>query len=176
MFDLPLDDSPLDDLPLDDLSPDHGCQPTAILFENADWCVAADGLEHRETGYFIARDMVSQRRGELWEWPMHLAEKSWCTLRSFREAFLAAVSAFGVEMDSGLSQSFAIAFGVVAGAGTRRGDAGFVPLGDLVRPKPASSGVARKRTPAGEARSATRRAGSLADPRTGEAARQRVAL
>ena len=161
MFDLPLDDA---------------CPTTQVLFENADWRVALDGLEHRETGYFIARDAIAMRRGDLWEWPMHLAEKSWCTPRSFREAFLAAVAAFGVAPDAGLSQSFAVAFGLVSGAGTRRSDAGFVALGDLVRPKPVSSGVARKRNPAGEFRLAARRIGSAADPRASEAVRQRVAL
>lgn len=176
MFDLPLDDLPLDDFTQDDLSPSAGCEPVAVLFENADWRVAADGLEHRGTGYFIARETLAQRRGDLWEWPMHLAEKSWCTPRSFREAFLAAVTAFGIETDSGLSQSFAMAFGLVAGTGTRRGEAGFVALGDLVRPKPAGSGAARKRNPTSEARLATRRVGAPVDSRTGEAARQRVAL
>ncbi|MGU3359230.1 hypothetical protein ACLBWX_02735 [Methylobacterium sp. M6A4_1b] len=161
MFDLPLDDA---------------CPTTPALFENADWRVATDGLEHRETGYFIARDVIAMRRGDLWEWPMHLAEKSWCTPRSFREAFLAAVAAFGVSADPSLSQSFAVAFGLVAGAGARRGDTGFVALGDLVRPKPAGAGASRKRNPAGEPRLAARRPGLMADQRTGEAVRQRVAL
>jgi len=176
MFDLHPDDLPLDDLLQDEVSARAGCCAPAILFENADWRVAADGLEHRETGYFIARDTIAQRRGDLWEWPMHLAEKNWCTPRSFRDAFLAAAAAFGVELDSGLSQSFAVAFGLVAGAGTRRGDAGFLALGELVRPKPVSSGAARKRNPVAEARPTKRRLGLPVEARTGEAVRQRVAL
>ena len=176
MFDLHPDDLHLDDLHQDAVSARAGRSTAAILFENADWRVAADGLEHRETGYFIARDTIAQRRGDLWEWPMHLAEKNWCTPRSFRDAFLAAAAAFGVELDSGLSQSFAVAFGLVAGAGTRRGDAGFLALGELVRPKPVSSGAARKRNPAAEARPTKRRPGSPVEAWTGGAARQRVAL
>jgi hypothetical protein len=161
MFDLPLDDLPLDDFTQDDLSPSAGCEPVKVLFENADWRVAADGLEHRGTGYFIARETIAQRRGDLWEWPMHLAEKSWCTPRSFREAFLAAVTAFGIETDSGLSQSFAMAFGLVAGTGTRRGEAGFVALGD-------------QRGSAGDA--ACWRAGGFADGRGGTPARRSLRL
>ena len=176
MFDLYPDDLPLDDLHQDAVSTRAGRSAAAILFENADWRVAADGLEHRETGYFIARDTIAQRRGDLWEWPMHLAEKNWCTPRSFREAFLAAVAAFGIDLDAALSQSFAVAFGLVTGAGTRRVDAGFIALGDLVRPKPVSSGAARKRNPAAEARPTKRRPGSPVEAWTGGAARQRVAL
>ena len=113
------------------------------LFANAAWQVLADGLEHRDTGYFIARETLAARRPDgLWNWPLHLAEKSWCAPRAFREAFLAAATAFGFAADPALSRSFAIGFGTRAPA-TGGSDA-FVALADLVRPRPVAP-TARKR-------------------------------
>ncbi|WP_027172881.1 hypothetical protein [Methylobacterium sp. 10] len=113
-----------------------------VLFENADWRVIADGLEHRETGYFIARDGLgrSSETG-LWEWPLHLAEKSWCSLRPFREAFLAAADLFDVARDEALVQSFVTGFGLRMGQGGQPGGESFTKLAELVRPK----SIARRR-------------------------------
>src|SRR5689334_17286399 len=71
---------------------DDDVAEAAPLFENRDWRLHVDGLEHRETGYFIDRDTLNARRPDgHWEWPLHLSEKSWCGVRSFREAFTAAL-------------------------------------------------------------------------------------
>lgn len=105
----------------------------APLFENRDWRLRADGLEHRDTGYFIDRDALAARRPDgHWEWPLHLSEKSWCGVRSFREAFSAALGAFGIAPDRKLTLSFALGFGTRVGGAAP--DA-FVPLADLVRPR-----------------------------------------
>ncbi|GJD49847.1 hypothetical protein OPKNFCMD_2582 [Methylobacterium crusticola] len=110
---------------------DEAAAEAASLFENREWRVCADGLEHRATGYFIAREALSARRPDgYWEWPLHLSEKSWCGVRSFREAFAAALAAFGIAADRKLSLSFALGFGTRVGGGAP--DA-FVPLADLVR-------------------------------------------
>ncbi|KQP91725.1 MULTISPECIES: hypothetical protein [unclassified Methylobacterium] len=159
-----------------DLTLDDACRPSPILFENADWRVAADGLEHRETGYFIAREAIGIRRDNLWEWPLHLAEKNWCTVRLFREAFLAAIDAFGVARDADLAQSFAVAFGFVASGASQKSEEDFVSLGDLVRPKSTVTGTSRKRNPASEGRVIARRMGSPASQRIGETSRHRIAL
>lgn len=111
----------------------------AVLFANADWQLSAEGLEHRATGYFIERAALSARRGDgLWAWPLQLAEKSWCTPRLFREAFLVALDRFGLAADAALARSFAIGFGMRPAQGSRDG---FVALADLIRPK----STARKR-------------------------------
>jgi hypothetical protein len=48
-----------------------------LLFENEEWVVGESGLEHKRTGYFIGRDVLSQRRADgIWLWPLHVAEKS----------------------------------------------------------------------------------------------------
>ncbi|GEO98308.1 hypothetical protein [Methylobacterium haplocladii] len=120
-----------------DLSMDAGND--AVLFANDDWQLLPDGLEHRATGYFIARAALSDRRGDgLWTWPLQLAEKSWCAPRLFREAFLAALQRFECGLDEALTRSFAIGFGMRPALSGRDG---FVALGDVIRPKSA----ARKR-------------------------------
>lgn len=133
---------------------DEGLDRTGtILFENAAWRLLADGLEHRDTGYFIDGEVLGRRRRDgLWEWPMHLAEKRWCTPLLFREAFLAALDAFGVARDAELARSFATGFGAVAGQG-RASPSEFVALGEVFArrtssrrpPTPAKGTVARGR-------------------------------
>src|SRR3954469_11850118 len=80
------------------------------LFENEEWVVTESGLEHRQTGYFIERDELAQRRSDgLSTWPIHMAEKSWCTVTPFMEAFSCAASLYGVKTDAVLAGSFKIA-------------------------------------------------------------------
>lgn len=106
------------------------------LFSNAEWSVQEDGLEHRGTGYFIARGAVGARRAErLWDWPLQMAEKGWCRPSLFREAFLAALDRFGIERDSDLTRSFALGFGIRAVED--RGQEGFVRLAEVLRPREA---------------------------------------
>lgn len=163
-----------------DLDLDDACAPEAVLFANADWRVLADGLEHEGTGYFIARHSIAMRRqGDLWEWPLHLSEKSWCGLRPFREAFLAALSAYGVDRDPGLSQSFAIGFGLYAEQGTAAAPDDFVSLAEIVRPRPVAKASARKRSATPDSRLVMRRGGALGAPmaqRSGDILPQRVAF
>jgi hypothetical protein len=99
-----------------------------------DWRLREDGLEHKGTGYFIAREEIDYRRGDgLWTWPMQLAEKAWCAPTGFRRSFLAALDRYGVAPDASLARSFAVGFGLYD-PGQRKND-GFVALGELVRPR-----------------------------------------
>ncbi|WP_230531344.1 hypothetical protein [Microvirga roseola] len=80
------------------------------IFENEEWLVTESGLEHKTTGYFIDRDSLGQRREDgLWAWPLHMAEKSWCTAAVFAEAFACAAATYRVEMDADLARTFRIA-------------------------------------------------------------------
>ncbi|MCJ2121985.1 hypothetical protein [Methylobacterium sp. J-077] len=108
----------------------------AELFGNNDWSVSADGLEHRDTGYFISRDAVAARRAEgLWDWPLQMAEKSWCRPSLFREAFLSALEQFGIARDAGLTRSFALGYGIRAVEAPVADT--FVTLADLIKPRSA---------------------------------------
>ncbi|GJE46057.1 hypothetical protein [Methylobacterium soli] len=129
-----------------------------ILFRNDEWCLSGEGLEHRATGYFIPRASIGARRHEgLWEWPLHMAEKRWCTPSLFREAFLVALDRFAIARDGILGHSFALGFGIRAGqpAGS---EGGFLSLGEIVRPKSVRPKPAPRR-PASEERPA--RSGGL---------------
>jgi len=80
------------------------------IFENEEWLVSADGLEHKKTGYFIDRDSLGQRREDgLWAWPLHMAEKSWCAMMPFSEAFSCAASVYNVETGADLARTFKVA-------------------------------------------------------------------
>lgn len=158
-----------------DLHPDEICATAAPLFGNAEWSVLPEGLEHRASGYFIARDVLGMRRGDLWEWPLHLAEKSWCRPLPFREAFLAALETFTIARDAGLAPSFAMGFGLTTGQGIGKATEGFVALGEVIRPKAQKQSGGRKRSASPEVRGGSRRNG-MPVPRTVEAGIQRVAF
>jgi hypothetical protein len=80
------------------------------IFENEEWLVSESGLEHKRTGYFIERDSLGQRREDgLWSWPLHMAEKSWCGMQPFSEAFTCALSIFGIGTGVELAQSLKVA-------------------------------------------------------------------
>jgi hypothetical protein len=80
------------------------------IFENEEWLVTKDGLEHKTTGYFIERESLGQRREDgLWTWPLHMAEKSWCAMTPFAEAFSCAASVYNVETGSELARTFKVA-------------------------------------------------------------------
>ena len=80
------------------------------IFENEEWLVSESGLEHKRTGYFIDRESLGQRREDgLWSWPLHMAEKSWCGMQPFSEAFTCALSVYGVGTGVELAQSLKVA-------------------------------------------------------------------
>lgn len=80
------------------------------IFENEEWLVTQDGLEHKRTGYFITRESLGQRREDgLWTWPLHMAEKSWCSMMPFAEAFACATSVYNVETGADLARTFKLA-------------------------------------------------------------------
>jgi hypothetical protein len=82
----------------------------APIFENEEWLVDDQGLEHKRTGYFIDRDAVPSRRPDgLWSWPVHMAEKTWCSMPAFMEAFSSAVAIYGISADLDLALSFRVA-------------------------------------------------------------------
>jgi hypothetical protein len=78
-----------------------------LVFENEEWLVTQTGLEHKHTGYSIDRDRLGDRRSDgLWLWPLHMAEKQWCALAPFTEAFTCAAALYEVKVDADLAQSF----------------------------------------------------------------------
>jgi len=81
-----------------------------LVFENEEWLVTAEGLEHKGTGYFIARQTLGNRRSDgLWLWPIHMAEKRWCSAAPFHEALTCAAALYQLRVDIDLAHSFNMA-------------------------------------------------------------------
>jgi len=119
-------------------NPSGEAERGGVLFENADWTLTAEGLEHRDTGYFVGRGQLGERRADgLWTWPVHLLEKNWCRPRPFGEAFLTAVAQFGLEPDAELAASLLAVDGfrarnAVKAVGLPEGETEPVRLGTLL--------------------------------------------
>ncbi|KAB0680393.1 hypothetical protein [Aureimonas leprariae] len=97
------------------------------LFENRDWAVTAEGLEHQPTGYFIEREQLGRKRGDgFLAWPLHMLEKAWIAPDTFAEAFVAAARLFVLPGDA-LASTFAEAGLTEAASGWRRRTAEIVP-------------------------------------------------
>jgi len=80
------------------------------VFENEEWLVTESGLEHKTTGYLIEGESLANRRSDgLWTWPMQMAEKSWCAMRPFMEAFIRAAAVYNIRTGAELEQSFTLA-------------------------------------------------------------------
>lgn len=80
------------------------------IFENEEWLVTEGGLEHKTTGYFIDRESIGQRRDDgLWTWPLHMAEKSWCRMMPFAEAFSCAAAVYDIQIGADLAKTFKVA-------------------------------------------------------------------
>ena len=67
-----------------------------VFFKNAQWAVTEWGLEAARPGapceYFIpAHRLLERSHGELYDWPLHLAEKTWIDMDAFNEAFAEAL-------------------------------------------------------------------------------------
>jgi hypothetical protein len=67
------------------------------LFKNQQWAVIASGIESLmpAPAYFIeANRLVEQGslgRGRFYDWPVHMAEKTWVDTEAFIEAFTKAL-------------------------------------------------------------------------------------
>ena len=70
-----------------------------VLFKNAQWAVTDWGLEAVRPGapceYLISAHRLLERsgigNGEFYDWPLHLAEKTWVDIDAFNEAFVEAL-------------------------------------------------------------------------------------
>lgn len=67
------------------------------IFSNKQWDVTDYGIEARkpEPTYEIDKTRLTETAdrgyGELYDWPIHMAEKSWVNLEAFIEAFTQAL-------------------------------------------------------------------------------------
>ena len=71
--------------------------PSKVLFQNHQWSVTDYGVEsvRPEAPYYHfekRRILETENRGdELYDWPIHMAEKTWVDIEAFIEVFLKAI-------------------------------------------------------------------------------------
>jgi hypothetical protein len=71
------------------------------IFENAQWVVNEYGLQSKKPGapyeYNIPAERLLERagagRGDVYDWPLQLAEKTWVDIDAFIEAYQKALDA-----------------------------------------------------------------------------------
>jgi hypothetical protein len=67
------------------------------LFKNRQWAVMTSGIESvvPAPAYYIAASRLVEQggagRGTLYDWPVHMAEKTWVDTEAFMEAFTKAL-------------------------------------------------------------------------------------
>lgn len=67
-----------------------------VHLRNAQWAVTDYGLEsvNRQSDYYIAKERLletTHRDREYYDWPIHMAEKSWVDVGAFNEAYEVAL-------------------------------------------------------------------------------------
>ena len=66
-----------------------------VLFKNAQWAVTDYGMETIEDGYtppyhieeLRLTEAINRPNGTFYNWPMHMAKKTWVDIEAFMEAF-----------------------------------------------------------------------------------------
>jgi hypothetical protein len=78
----------------DYLFDDGSAEKSAILFKNRQWAVTSYGVETVKPGapyhyHFTADRLLESRNGEgqHYDWPVHIAEKTWVDIEAFIEVF-----------------------------------------------------------------------------------------
>ena len=67
--------------------PLHEC-----IWQGSQWAVTEYGIECRDGRYAIPADRLSELRGAVPDWPLHMAEKDWVEIHDFCTAFLVALA------------------------------------------------------------------------------------
>jgi hypothetical protein len=71
--------------------------PSKVLYQNHQWAVTDYGVESVKpapTYHFNAERLLEAAgagMGKLYDWPVHMAEKSWVSIDAFNDAFVKAI-------------------------------------------------------------------------------------
>jgi hypothetical protein len=100
-----------------------------VLFKNAQWAVTDYGMETIEDGYTPLyhieesrlTEVSSRRNGAFYNWPVHMAKKTWVDIEAFIEAFSKAlelqIGRHSREVDQGILKASIVEARRVAGKG-----------------------------------------------------------
>ena len=71
------------------------------IFQNAQWIVTASGMEsrHHAPTYKIPAERLLEAHCGHYDWPGHMAEKTWVITPAFLEAYVAALKALHPDFD-----------------------------------------------------------------------------
>jgi len=76
-------------------------EPSKVLFQNHQWAVTSLGVEglgeHAYYGFNKERllETTDYGSGELYDWPVHMAEKTWVDIEAFIQVFEKALDLHG---------------------------------------------------------------------------------
>ncbi|HLZ01824.1 MAG TPA: hypothetical protein VKR55_06690 [Bradyrhizobium sp.] len=82
---------------MSDVLYDDGDGPSELWFKNHQWAVTDYGVEVvKPTSYYHfdktrLLESTDYGSGELYDWPVHMAEKTWVDIEAFIEVFLKAL-------------------------------------------------------------------------------------
>jgi len=71
------------------------------IFQNAQWTVTESGMEsrHHAPAYTIPAERLLEASRGHYDWPGHMAEKTWVITEAFIEAYVAALKAHHPDHD-----------------------------------------------------------------------------
>jgi len=71
------------------------------IFQNNQWTVTESGMEsrHHAPAYKIPADKLLEAHRGHYDWPEHMAEKTWVITPAFIEAYVAALKALHPNFD-----------------------------------------------------------------------------
>jgi len=71
------------------------------IFQNTQWLVTESGMEsrHHAPTYKIPADKLLEAQRGHYDWPEHMAEKTWVITPDFIEAYVAALEALYPDFD-----------------------------------------------------------------------------
>jgi hypothetical protein len=83
----------------DDLHEDDG-QTSKLLYKNRQWAVTDYGVESLKSAPYYHFDKgrileTGNRGGEMYDWPLQMAEKTWVDIEAFIEIFQKAIDLHG---------------------------------------------------------------------------------
>lgn len=86
----------------DDLHEDDG-KTSKLLYKNRQWAVTDYGVESLRSAPYYPFDKTRLLEstdfgsGEMYDWPIHMAEKTWVDIEAFIEVFLKAIDLHGYK-------------------------------------------------------------------------------
>lgn len=93
----------------DDLHEEDG-QTSKLLYKNRQWAVTDYGVESLKSApyYHFAKSRLLESTdfgsGEMYDWPIHMAEKTWVDFDAFVEVFLKAIEIHAAKVDEVMLQ------------------------------------------------------------------------